>query len=206
MKKLAPPAESQSSLALVESVFSATELGGYTELKLQLPLYIHDATGIPDLSAEAIHVFPDGFDDESVDVNDPDQGNETFTIFAGDVRCRSLYTGTWMGVGGKLTTSVLHGNSGSNRVFVAAEIAATLILEEGHSFEFEKIQAGTVYSEHGLIEDPDDGSIECFSDDASELFAPEFMKPLEGYEDEYEVLYDKITQALIDGKPWKHKG
>lgn len=203
MKTLAAPNDSHSSQKLVADALAATDLARYTALNLRLPVCVHEATGDPDFSMQAIHIFPDGFNDEGVDLCDPDQGNDTFTIFSGDVRCRSLYTGTWTGIGGKLTTSVLHGCSGSNRGLVAREIEASLVLEEGHSFDFNVIRAKVVYSEHGLIDDPEDGSIDRFSDDATEVFLAEFRKPLEGYEDEYEVLFDEIAQALLDGKTWQ---
>lgn len=206
MKTLESPNDSSSSLSLLESVLSTTELSDYTSVDLDLPLHVHESTGAPDLGAEAIHIFPDGFDDSSADIDDHDQGDDRFIVVRGNMTCRNLFSANWIGVQGRIKATVVHGRSGCNRGLIAHTLEATLVLEEGHSFELETLRASVVYSEHGMIEEPQGESVGRFGDDPTLLFLPKFMQPLDGHEDECEVLFEALADAVVNGERWKIDG
>lgn len=191
-----PPDESEESRALVERVVGDTALGSYCDPHGRLPVHVHSSSGEPVLTIEAIHLFPDGFDDVTVDVSDPDCGNDHFIACVGDFRCRTLSTGNWLAVGGTLACQVLEGCSGCNRCTIATCIEAELILERGHSFESDEIRASVVYTEHDMIENPDDGSIGALSGEAEDLFDPKFFH-------DGDVDLDAVSTAVVSGESWR---
>ena len=204
MTILPPPSESAASKKLVDEVLEKTDLSSYSSIPVDFPVHVHEKSGEPNLSAKAIHLFPDGFDDERAHIDDPDCGDNRTSVFGGDVNCRSLYTGNWMGIGGKLRSKVVHGHSGCNTGVVANSIEAILVLEQGHSFiADDELKAEAVYTEHNMLDDPGDGSIAHFADNAVELFQKQFLLPIKGYEDEYEVDFAGVTKAILNGQPWR---
>ena len=184
------------SAALVERLFRESGLDDYTSIPNKLPVHVHPPRGTAKLVVAGIHLFPDGFDDPDADLFLPDCGDNRVYVFGGDVTCRILHTGTFLGVAGTLTAAAIDGCSGSNCCLVARKIVAGLILERGHSFESEAIHADVAYSAQAMLEDPGDGSIKAFSEDAAELFRAELVE--DGEPD-----VDGLLDAVRDGKPWQ---
>jgi hypothetical protein len=184
--------------ALVIELAKRTDLEGFCGVPLDLPVHVHPPHGTPDLSARAVHVFPDGFADPTVHIDDPDWGSSRYAMVAGDCVCRSLYTGNWFAVEGRLTAELLTGHSGCNRVLVAGTIQAQLVLEIGHSFCADRMEIQVGYTEHGLLEQPELGTIEILTDEPGVVFHPRFVDA-----ESEAVDLDALTAAFLEGEPWR---
>ena len=196
MPEVRPAPADDESYDLFSRLFDETRLSSYDNLGsyTHLPLHVHSRTGPADLGPDAIHAFPDGYDDPGETLYDCESGSPKVVLFGGDVRCASFSSSNFVGVSGTVFAKVIEVASGCNRVLVAKRIVADFIHENGHSFsDNARIEVTLLVSEHDMVEAVDKGVIVSrLKEGIQAAFISE-----DGWLEEHLLL-----TAILEGKPW----